>query len=110
MFFQPFVFAHIINGILALSAIVYSLTHMDKLRALDTYRITILLLLFSIMAGVHALSHLGLETQYGYFGSKESFVNGVACPCPRRGYGCPCAFGGRCPYFLRAAVDNSAVK
>lgn len=87
---------------------------------LDPYRVSVLLLLFSIGLGIHALSHLGLEKGYGFvwWGRREqreqpkqseAFLNGVGgitCPCqrfgicPGRGSGCRClGFVGRtCPY------------
>jgi hypothetical protein len=39
----------------------------NKLRNLDPYRMLVLVLLFSMTIGVHAISHLGLERAYGYF-------------------------------------------
>jgi len=33
---------------------------------MDKYRLILLVLLFSIATGVHGLSHLGLEENYGY--------------------------------------------
>lgn len=121
MCLPPSVIAHIVNGFLVLTAILYSLVNLEKLRALDPYRITVLLLLFAIVIGVHSLSHLGLEKGYGYVwagwrskDSRETFVNGVTCPCRelgicpgwRSGFGpgrgqCPClGRNDRCPYCI----------
>lgn len=117
MFPQPSFSAHILHALLFLIAVVYGLQHFRALRALDPYRVSVLLLLFSAVLGIHSLSHLGLEKGYGYVwgnwrkrDSREAFANGVTCPCRelgicpgwRSGRGqCPCLDrNDRCPYCV----------
>ena len=62
----PSFYAHIMNGLLLLFSLIYLYTHFSKIKKLDPYKIIILSLLFSIVFGIHGLSHLGLEYIYGY--------------------------------------------
>ena len=62
----PSVLAHMLSGGLMFLALYIALTSFKTLRALDTYRILVLVLLFSTAAGVHGISHLRLERAYGY--------------------------------------------
>jgi len=64
--FYPSIAAHAIGGFFLLIAIVYTLIHSAKLQALDTYRILILILLFSIVVTVHGVSHVLLEKEYNF--------------------------------------------
>jgi hypothetical protein len=59
----PSVYAHIINGLLILLFVVLLLTRDIRMR---TYEVLMCVLVLSIAIGVHGLSHLGLETVYGY--------------------------------------------
>jgi hypothetical protein len=63
MYQVPSVYAHILNGLLLFAGVVYVLL---KVRARDPYQILVLILLFSMAAGIHGLSHMGLEYIYGY--------------------------------------------
>jgi len=60
---QPSILAHMLNGILLFTAVLLIVFYAPKL---DTFRTIILLILLSIAAGIHGLSHLGLERVYGY--------------------------------------------
>jgi hypothetical protein len=60
---QPSILAHMLNGILLFASIFLIVFYAPKL---DTFRTIILLILLSIAAGIHGLSHLGLERVYGY--------------------------------------------
>jgi hypothetical protein len=62
----PSLYAHIINGILLLVAFILILKNYNSIKNIDKYKLIVLVLLFSIAAGVHGLSHLGLEKNYGY--------------------------------------------
>jgi len=62
---HPSILAHILSGALMFLAIYLFFT--NRLRNLDSYRMLVLVLLFSVTIGVHAISHLGLERAYGYF-------------------------------------------
>ena len=62
----PSFYAHAINGILLLVAIILIFKNYNSIKNIDKYSVIIMILLFSIAAGVHGLSHLGLEKGYGY--------------------------------------------
>ena len=62
----PSFYAHIINGVLLLAAIVYAFIHSSKLMVMDSHHTLFMILLFGIAIGVHGLSHLGLENSYGF--------------------------------------------
>jgi hypothetical protein len=66
MILIPSFYAHVINGILLLAAFIILLQNYSSFKNLDKYRLIIIVLLFSIAAGVHGLSHLGMEKIYGY--------------------------------------------
>ena len=64
--FYPSVLAHMLNGFLLMLAFLVTFLYFSKLQTLDAYHIVVLLLLSSVAVGVHGLSHLGLERDYGY--------------------------------------------
>ena len=66
MILLPSFYAHVINGILLLVAFSLLLQNYRSINHIDKYKLIILVLLFSIATGVHGLSHLGLEKNYGY--------------------------------------------
>ena len=66
MKFHPSILAHIISAFLIFYSIVYVIVYYSKIVSLDVYSILTILLLFSIVLGVHSLAHLGLEREYGY--------------------------------------------
>lgn len=57
--------AHALNGLLMLAAVVVAYMNYRVLSRLDPYKKVMILLVFSVAIGIHALSHLGLETVYG---------------------------------------------
>jgi hypothetical protein len=59
----PSFYAHVLNALLMLLAVMLLVKHYRTLRPYETI---VVALLFSIVMGVHALSHLGLETAYGF--------------------------------------------
>ena len=59
----PSFYAHVLNALLMLVAVMLLVKHY---RALRPYETIVVALLFSIGIGVHGLSHLGLETAYGF--------------------------------------------
>jgi hypothetical protein len=69
-----------------ITAILYS----SKIQSFDIYRILILALLLSTALGIHGISHLMLEKEYGYdplnLGKKGS--KDMQCPCMKGT--CPC--------------------
>jgi hypothetical protein len=64
--FSPSLYAHVINAVLLLTAVILLLSNYSKIKNIDPYKKIMLILLFSIVIGVHGLSHLGLESVYGY--------------------------------------------
>ena len=63
---RPFFYAHIFNGILLFLAGFMLFVSYSKIQKMDSYKLILLTLCFSIAIGVHGLSHLGLESIYGY--------------------------------------------
>ena len=66
VFLAPSFYAHIINGLLLFVAFIILYKNYSKISNLDPYRKIIITLFFSIGLGVHGLSHLGLESVYGF--------------------------------------------
>ena len=61
----PSMMAHVLNGLLMLAAVVIAYMNFRVLYKLDPYKKVMILLVFSVAIGIHALSHLGLESVYG---------------------------------------------
>ena len=66
MYSNPSFYAHLLNGAFLLMAAYIALISLSSLKRADSLRLVCITLLFSIAVGVHGLSHLGLETVYGY--------------------------------------------
>jgi hypothetical protein len=66
VYISPSFYAHVVNGVLLFAAIVVIIMNYKKLVSLESYKFIKLVLFLSIAAGVHGLSHLGLETVYNY--------------------------------------------
>ena len=66
LYFSPSLYAHIANAILLLTAVILLFSNYSQIKKIEPYKKIILALLFSIVIGVHGLSHLGLEFVYGY--------------------------------------------
>jgi hypothetical protein len=66
IFVEPSFYAHIISGIFMFIAIIIMIMNYSKIKSLDSYRFLILIMLLSVSIGIHGISHLGLETIYGY--------------------------------------------
>lgn len=79
----PSVLAHGLNGGILLAALLFLIVYFPKLRALDEYRMLVLILLFSIVIGIHGVSHALLERQYQY-------VPFNLWTLPKRTMDCPC--------------------
>ena len=62
----PSIMAHALNGLLMLAAVLVAYINISVLRRLDPYKLVMILLVFSIAVGIHGLSHLGLESVYGF--------------------------------------------
>ena len=75
--FIPSFYAHIINGLLLLTAFIMLYKNYSQLKVLGSYKIIILVLIFSIGVGIHGLLHLGLEKNYNY-NIKGEFCDGAS--------------------------------
>jgi hypothetical protein len=62
----PSIMAHMLNGALLLVCVLFAIAYYPKIYALDVYRQFILLLLFTLVIGLHGISHLLLEKGYHY--------------------------------------------
>jgi hypothetical protein len=93
MYFHPSIIAHSLNGGLFLFAVILSLVYYRTLANLDSYRSILLILAFGIIAGIHGLSHLGLEYAYGYNPWSPLYplqrIQGRQITCPHM-KSCPC--------------------
>jgi hypothetical protein len=65
--FHPSFAAHILHSLILLVAVVMAVLNLPALRRLPIEKSLTLVLLFSIVIGIHGISHLGLETTYGFF-------------------------------------------
>ena len=63
----PSFFAHIISGVMLLVAAIILYKNYYVIKNIDKYRLIMIILIFSIAIGIHGLSHLGMETVYGYY-------------------------------------------
>ncbi len=61
----PSIYAHALNGILLLIAVIILFRNWNKMMRLKPDKMIEMVLFFSLVIGVHAISHLGLETVYG---------------------------------------------
>ena len=66
IYFSPSFYAHVFNGLFLFAALIIFIMHYKTIISFEPYKLIKLLLLFSLVAGVHGLSHLGLETVYNY--------------------------------------------
>ena len=62
----PSFYAHVLNGVLLFIAIILFYTNYSKIIQLEPYKLISITLLLSLTVGIHGLSHLGLEKEYGY--------------------------------------------
>ena len=64
--FPPSFYAHAFNGILLLISLILIITNINKINQFDLYKKIMLLLVFTLVVGIHGLSHLGQESEYNY--------------------------------------------
>jgi hypothetical protein len=62
----PSIMAHTLNGGLLLAALAVIALNFNSLSRLPPLQLVTLILILSIAVGVHALSHVGVESTYGY--------------------------------------------
>lgn len=74
VYLNPSFYAHILSGFLILISTIIVCFNFTKFIKLDSYKIIVLLLFFSLVIGIHGISHLGLESVYDYNPLKK-FVN-----------------------------------
>lgn len=65
-FIFPSLYAHILNGIFLFISAIILYKNFSNIKRSDSYKLLTLTLLMSIAIGIHGLSHLGLESVYGY--------------------------------------------
>ena len=80
--YPPSILSHMLNGLFMLLSFLFVIIYFSKLQGLDAYRMLVLILLFSLVLGVHGISHLGLEREYGFF----SPMKHTTCPCMKMGH------------------------
>jgi hypothetical protein len=108
MFYSPSIYAHVISGVVLFVGAIYLALYSSKILSRNPYQLLVLILLISISAGVHGISHIALETVYNYnplslFNRKQSEAyHPLDCPYRRSG-NCPHRRSGNCPFFK----DNS---
>lgn len=66
IYLTPSLYAHVMNAGLLLIAVILFIFNFSKIIKLEPYKLIVLSLLFSIVIGIHGISHLGLEKVYGY--------------------------------------------
>ena len=80
----PSIITHTLNGLVLILSFLFLFMYFSKLQSLDAYRMLVLILLFSLVLGVHGISHLGLEREYGYSPYNILSIpkpNDTKCPC-----------------------------
>ena len=87
---QPAIYAHILNGTLVFTAVIFVFWNIAKLQNIDIYKKIVLMLLIGISIGVHGLSHLGLERMHKY-NQMPCLRNVNQMPCGRNFNQMPCA-------------------
>ena len=87
---QPAIYAHILNGTLVFTAVIFVFWNIAKLQGIDIYKKIVLMLLISISIGVHGLSHFELGRMYKY-NQMPCGRNIGQMPCGRNIGQMPCA-------------------
>jgi hypothetical protein len=62
---NPSVLAHMLNGLLLMLTGLLVAWNFRTLRKTNPYRLVLLVSILSVAVGIHAISHLGLESVYG---------------------------------------------
>jgi hypothetical protein len=65
IFYSPAFYAHCISGFLLVFAIFILYNYFAKVKKSKPYDIIAMILSFSLVFGIHGISHLGLELRYG---------------------------------------------
>ncbi len=62
----PSFYAHVLSGVSLFVALFFAFAYSNQLMKLQPHVKLVILLLFSIGAGVHGISHMGMEQYYNY--------------------------------------------
>lgn len=63
---KPSFYAHVMNGLLMLTALIILIKYYVNIRSLEPYKRLMIVLLFAAVIGIHSLSHNALEVAYGF--------------------------------------------
>jgi hypothetical protein len=63
----PSFYAHVLGGVLGLIVLIKIMLNYRQVQMLGLYEHLMLLLAISVAAGVHGISHQGMEELYGYY-------------------------------------------
>jgi len=66
LLYLPSFYADLMNGILLFIAAIILYRNYSTIQKIEPYKLVIITLLFSIVVGVHGLSHQGFERSHGY--------------------------------------------
>lgn len=66
MLTKPSFYAAALNGFLILFLVIYIYNNYNAITRFDTYQMVMLIAVLTIVSGIHALIHLGLESVYNY--------------------------------------------
>jgi len=69
---QPSFYSHLFSSFILFIAFILIFKNYSKIIHLEPYKLIMLLLVLSLCIGIHGLSHLGLEKEYGY--NPASFI------------------------------------
>jgi hypothetical protein len=75
-----------LSSLVLAASVLFGLFYFSKLKSLDSYRILVLGLLFTIVLTIHGISHVLLEKEYNFipFYMWNLPVKNVECPCMKR--------------------------
>ena len=63
----PSIYAHIVSGALLIAAVAIFVYNFSSMMRLEPYKRITIILLFSIVVGIHGLSHMGIEAEYNIY-------------------------------------------
>jgi hypothetical protein len=66
VYLAPSLYAHILHSLAMLFALWIIFTNAPAFMKLDPYKLIVLVLMLSIVFGIHAISHTGLEKVYKF--------------------------------------------
>ena len=66
VFTSPSFYAHIFNSITIILILIILYNNFSKIINIEPYKLLMLISIFSIVIGIHGISHLGLEYIYNY--------------------------------------------